>query len=106
MNSQELMRTPSGDFVPIEGKKDVLWRYDAKTFKVYTEDSYEKSRLGKIVGVEISDRYFFKENDAWKRGWDFLVPYKRAKSVCRILSGDGRQKHKNDKTRGGDDCGE
>ena len=91
MNLKELMQTPIGEYVPTGSKPDVLWRYDSKTLKVYTADCHEKSRLGKVAGAEMACRYFFIENAVLKRGWDFLIPHKRMKTVCRILSSSGRQ---------------
>jgi hypothetical protein len=84
MNLREMMQTPIGEYAPIGDKPDVLWRYDAKTFKAYTEDLETKRRLTKVTGSVIACRYY--DSKLGRCYWDFIIPNKRLRTVMRILS--------------------
>ena len=101
MDLRELMQTPIGEYVPIKNKPDCFWRFDNDYFKVCVESCSEKRRIEKVTGVCLM-LYTNKKDGSVTPYFDFLVPFKRAMSVWRILSGNGRKRHKR---KGGDECG-
>ena len=77
----------NGDEVlKFDGNNNVVWRYDGKYFKAYTEDLETKRRLTKVTGSVIACRYY--DSKLGRRYWDFIVPNKRLRTVMRILSRD------------------
>ena len=75
----------NGEVLKFDGNNNEVWSFDNGFFKAYVEDLVTKRRLTKVVGSQISSRYY--DTQTKKNHWDFLIPKCRLTTVIRILSG-------------------